>query len=713
MKHRKAGLLTCFGILAVALSFSACNISPTSSSNPAPPSNPTPPPPPLTGTAINPGMDIANVVKSSPAGTTFVIYPGTYRLTTPIIPKDGDTFIGATPCAPPATPCPAIISGSTEVGSLATFDGTNYEVSGQMQQGQQAATADCITYMGSPSNLYYGCIYPEDLFFDGKPYLHLYSSTLPTIGPGQWWFDYTNHIIYFHDNPAGHIVETSVVNGAFEGSANNVTIQYLTIEEFATMFPTGAVGTSQGINALTQGTNWRLENSELWGNHSFGVRVNYQTQILNNYIHHNGHEGIGGGIGVAAQGMLTSSNLGNTLTWAGGSSTFDPSAWPGSQIELGWNGNQGALGTILTINACPSTTVCITLTPPGNNSTPIAFNFPMMATQTTNSGVLIQGNTISYNNYAHFDPGFGAGGVKTGSTAGIVFRGNTITHNLGPGIHFDDQSVGGLVDGNIITDNSDGGAVEQEISLGPLVVRNNVMQRNGQNLNVVGSYFQLWSQASAGVEAYCNLIENGPYPNDNAWSIGASNRGYAQFSPFQYMTSAGNYYHHNTVIWDAGANGVAGLFQNDAANQPNFFAKNKPPDFNTYHLPSLSRVFVYDNDTSQSNTTKTFATFQSSGADVHGSADSNNTSGFPTVSITSPADQSSFTNSTTVTARARDNSGISKVEFYVDWALQATATASPYTVSVSGTVPGPHAVAAMAYSNAGIRACYAVTLNQQ
>jgi parallel beta-helix repeat protein len=666
-------------------------------------------------------MDIASVVKSSPAGTTFVIYPGTYRLTTPIIPKNGDTFIGATPCAPPATPCPAIISGSTVIGPQATFDGTNYEVSGQTQQGQQAATADCITYMGSPSNLYYGCIYPEDLFFDGKPYLHLYSSTLPTIGAGQWWFDYTNHVVYFHDNPAGHIVETSVVNGAFEGSANNVTIQYLTIEEFATMFPTGAVGGSQGIHTLTQGANWTVENSELWGNHSFGVRVNYQTQILNNYIHHNGHEGIAGGVGVAASGTLTSSNLGNTLSWASGPDTFDPSAWPGGQVELGWNGVQSAIGTIVTVSNCASTTACTAATSPGNNSTPIAFNFPIVATQTTNSGVLIQGNTISYNNYARFHPGFGAGGVKTGSTSGIVFRGNKITNNLGPGIHFDDQSAGGLVDGNIITDNSDGGAVEQEISLGPLVVRNNVMQRNGQNLNVVGSYFQLWSQDSTGVEGYCNLIENGAFPNANAWSIGASNRGYAQFPPFQYVTANGNDYHHNTVIWDAGSTAFAGVFQDDAAHQPYLFGNplgtnpaNTPPDYNQYHMPSLAAAqFVYDNNNSGSNAGKTFANFQAAGADVHGSIDTNYNAGFPSVQITSPADQSSISSSTTVNATASDASGITKVEFYVDWALQTTVTSAPYSVTLSSGGAGSHTVTAMAYSNKGVRACYAVTLNQQ
>src|SRR5439155_11240869 len=84
---------------------------------------------------IHPGADIPSVVNASPAGTTFIIYPGTYRLTKSITPKDGDSFIGQTACAPPTTSCPAIISGSRVIGPLATFNGTNYQVTGQTQQG--------------------------------------------------------------------------------------------------------------------------------------------------------------------------------------------------------------------------------------------------------------------------------------------------------------------------------------------------------------------------------------------------------------------------------------------------------------------------------------------------------------------------------------------------------------------------------------------------
>src|SRR5580700_6894056 len=125
--------------------------------------------------------DVPRIVSSKPAGTTFVFAPGTYRLSQPIIAKDNDKFIGQTSCAPPMTSCPAIIIGGVVIGSQAKFDGTDYEVAKQTQQGARG---------GNPSICdagWLGCIYPEDLFFDGKPYRHLDSPTLPTIGAGEWW----------------------------------------------------------------------------------------------------------------------------------------------------------------------------------------------------------------------------------------------------------------------------------------------------------------------------------------------------------------------------------------------------------------------------------------------------------------------------------------------------------------------------------------------
>jgi parallel beta-helix repeat protein len=579
---------------------------------------------------IGPGTVIQSVVNANPAGTTFVFEPGTYRLTSPIIPKNGDSFIGEVVCAPPASSCPAILSGAKVIGSLAVFDGANYEVTGQAQRGFQQYTNEC-----EPG--WSGCFYPEDLFFDGVPLQHLYSASLPAISTGQWWFDYTNHTIYFHDNPSGHVVETSVVPTVAKvlrgPGANNITFQYLTIEEFAAPIEQGAIDpTDSGGGIQGSSLDWVVKNCELLLNHGIGVHINYGTQILNSYVHNNGQMGIGG----------------------------------------------------------------------GTNS------------DTVQSGIVVSGNTITYNNYAHIVPDFGAGGIKFGDTLGAVVRGNTVSYNGGAGIHFDASSSRPLIDGNTVTDNSSGSGAAYEISIDSAIVRNNILLRNSLPGTVPVSASDLGSNASVGVNAYCNIVEIPAAAGANGILVAASQRGYNTVAPYEYLVSTGNSVHHNTVIWDAGANGGFGYEQHDAANQPAFWSDNTPPDYNTYHLPSLSAAhFLYDNNNSEQNQGKTFAEYQAAGADIHGTADTNYTSGYPTVSITSPTDQSSVANPVTIAATASDASGISRVEFYVDWALQTTVTSAPYSFDWTDATTGSHTVAAMAYSNAGIRSCYAVTLNEQ
>ena len=231
---------------------------------------------------IHPGNDIPTIVAENPAGTTFIIYPGTYRLQSHIVPKNGDSFIGQTACAPPKTSCPAILSGSRVIGPLAKFNGTNYEVTGQTQEGEvNTTTKVCL-----PG--YLACNRPEDLFFDGVPYRHLYASSLPAIGTGQWWFDYASHIIYFHDNPSGHTVETSVLDTAFDSTANNVTIQYLTVEGFASPLERAGIEPSSSNVIPSSSANWVIKNCDAHNNHSEGVRIAFGTQILNSYIHNNG-----------------------------------------------------------------------------------------------------------------------------------------------------------------------------------------------------------------------------------------------------------------------------------------------------------------------------------------------------------------------------------------------------------------------------------------
>jgi parallel beta-helix repeat protein len=308
--------------------------------------------------------------------------------------------------------------------------------------------------------------------------------------------------------------------------------------------------------------------------------------------------------------------------------------------------------------------------------------------------------------------------MKFGNTAYATIRGNTVTNNIGNGIHFDEDSLFPLIDGNTVTGNVDPdvsgsvAGINFEIGFGGATVRNNIVQHNGDTATS-GPATQIISATSAGMQAYCNVIETGANPHESAFEVTAGDRGYNTQEPYlgTYMVSTGNYVHHNTVIWDAGSTASAGYFQGDPTNQPNFFSANTPPNYNQYHASNAAQpVFVYAN-VNGDNKEENFPAYQSLGADVNSTIDTFYTSGFPKVSITSPSDQSSVSNGFSVAASASDPGGINRVEFFVDWNLAGTLTVSPYNFNVGALSGGPHTIAAMAFNNAGIQNCYAITVN--
>jgi beta-lactamase superfamily II metal-dependent hydrolase len=88
----------------------------------------------------------------------------------------------------------------------------------------------------------------------------------------------------------------------------------------------------------------------------------------------------------------------------------------------------------------------------------------------------------------------------------------------------------------------------------------------------------------------------------------------------------------------------------------------------------------------------------------------------PTTSITAPANGATVSGTTTVTASASDNVGVTKVEFYLDGVLQSTATTSPYSWSWNTTASanGTHSLTSKAYDaagNAGTSAAVSVTVS--
>ncbi len=88
----------------------------------------------------------------------------------------------------------------------------------------------------------------------------------------------------------------------------------------------------------------------------------------------------------------------------------------------------------------------------------------------------------------------------------------------------------------------------------------------------------------------------------------------------------------------------------------------------------------------------------------------------PATSITAPANGATVTGTTSVTASATDNVGVTRVEFWLDGALQSTDTTSPYAWSWNTTTAtnGAHTLQSKAYdaaSNVGTSATVNVTVS--
>ncbi|MDD8026786.1 MAG: Ig-like domain-containing protein [Acidobacteriota bacterium] len=85
----------------------------------------------------------------------------------------------------------------------------------------------------------------------------------------------------------------------------------------------------------------------------------------------------------------------------------------------------------------------------------------------------------------------------------------------------------------------------------------------------------------------------------------------------------------------------------------------------------------------------------------------------PTVQITSPAADAAVLGTITVTATASDDSGVAKVEFYVDGTLKATDAAVPYAFewNTLNETPGVHALKAVAYDVPGLTGSHQISVN--
>jgi parallel beta-helix repeat protein len=118
--------------------------------------------------------------------------------------------------------------------------------------------------------------------------------------------------------------------------------------------------------------------------------------------------------------------------------------------------------------------------------------------------VMLEGNRIWANNIRGFDAGWEAGGVKIALGDDIVFRGNHVHDNLGPGLWCDGDCRNVLYENNVVERNH-GAGIFHEISFNA-VIRNNIVSHNGIAENEWFWGSDILIAASQDVDVYGNTL---------------------------------------------------------------------------------------------------------------------------------------------------------------------------------------------------------------
>lgn len=196
--------------------------------------------------------------------------------------------------------------------------------------------------------------------------------------------------------------------------------------------------------------------------------------------------------------------------------------------------------------------------------------------------VLVEGNEIAYNNTAHFEAGWEAGGTKWVATRNLIVRGNNSHHNRGPGLWTDIDNIYTTYEDNVVDDNV-GPGIFHEISY-DAVIRRNMVRRNGYGFTIWMGGAGIEVAASSNVEVYGNTVI------DNGNGIGAmqQNRGTGAYGPWVVQNL---WVHDNVITMNRGSTGLV----QDIGDNSYFTSRNNRFTNNTYHLGTNASPFAWMN----------------------------------------------------------------------------------------------------------------------
>jgi len=194
--------------------------------------------------------------------------------------------------------------------------------------------------------------------------------------------------------------------------------------------------------------------------------------------------------------------------------------------------------------------------------------------------ILVEGNEIFANNYAHYLDRWEGGGAKFFEGRNLVVRNNYSHHNDGPGLWSDYDCIDTLYEYNLAEDNTEMG-IFHEIGY-RAVIRYNIVRRNGFGYPDWIAGAGILVAGSPDVEVYGNLVEG------NADGIGGmqQDRGSGAYGPHELNNL---WVHDNVIINNSGWSGVA----QDINDQSYFISRNNRFTNNTYDLGSTQYPFQW------------------------------------------------------------------------------------------------------------------------
>ena len=220
--------------------------------------------------------------------------------------------------------------------------------------------------------------------------------------------------------------------------------------------------------------------------------------------------------------------------------------------------------------------------------------------------VLVQNNEIAFNNYAHYDPGWEAGGTKFVKTNHLKIIGNSVFNNIGPGLWSDIDNIDVTYSRNIVVGNASAG-IFHEISYDALI-ENNVVKFNNPTPADWLYGAQILISSSRNVEVTGNQVAVSA-SGGNGITIIQQDRGTGAYG--DHLSIQNNI--HDNTIYHLGVSGMDGAAGN--WDTGDFYADgNNHFDFNHYFVLDASHAYWGWN-----NADRTWAELQAEGQEQHGS----------------------------------------------------------------------------------------------